>query len=427
MIVGDGMNQSPHSSNEFRSTTTLATPPIRGPRRAASHDPAALPVWSYGSPDDTRTVAQSLEVGGEVSPRDVRTAVTRHARPERQRVEAAIRRVLDTGNVSFLRDWPVTIESAGSVDFWIPADGPDLAGCAVLVVDSVGNDEVAQLTAVAEALDRSAVRYRALVVIVDGEIAATHGAQLRHVFGREPLPVAGDSFEADFAAAVKAMLYRFDTASSAGSIARLPDQLDRLDRQQSRTQDMLAHVNASLGELKTAFTTAQRPAGLDPVGGRTPEQIRVLFDTALTELDQLASTAVTVGPVFDMSAAEPSSLTPLRQLGNAPDEPLGGLGAAALVRALVVGFRHAVEDWFTAMPSSTGLDEAGRRRLRDLCGRYDKAYGCLPVREMYGLRRLPQGRPSDSPPWNERMSRTLVAVEHLGSDVREIALRLLAD
>lgn len=376
-----------------------------------------------------------------MSPDVVHTDAGEHVARSRAHLEAAMRRVLENHLWDFSRDYPVTIEPAGRVDVWIPVAGPEPAGCAVLIVDAVVDDEdVLRLLTTAEALDRSVVRYQALVVVMEGRLSAPHAAQLRHAFGREPLTHVARSFEEDFAAAMKAMLHRFDHTAGAGTLSSVSDRIDRIDRQQARTQDVLAQVTNTLNDLRADLNAATRPARRDAPDGadvrhlerastriETPAPVRVLFEQVLRELEELGSTEAAIGPVFTAGPAAPDTLTALRQVRNAPDEPLRGLGCATLLRAVVVGFRDAVECWFDGVPppGDIPLGDAERRGLQLICSRYDEAYEWLPMRELHGLRRLPRlGRLTESGSWSDRVGATQIRLERLGSDVREAALGL---
>jgi hypothetical protein len=117
----------------------------------------------------------------------------------------------------------------------------------------------------------------------------------------------------------------------------------------------------------------------------------------------------------------------VRQLSNAPEVPLRGLGLAALLRSVIGSFRHAIENWFAGLRPLSGavLPPRARDELRLLCSRYDEACSWLPMRELHGLSRIPRAAGSVQPDDDEIVA-TQLQLERLGDDVREVALGLFA-
>ncbi|WP_305882282.1 hypothetical protein [Pseudonocardia humida] len=339
---------------------------------------------------------EAAQTGGEVTEdRVLDDARSWFAVADRSRVVATIRRVLENHLWDFRVDYAASLDDGGRLDFWIPVPSPDHAGVGILIADAVVSPaDVQRLVATAETLDRHSVRAQ-VQVVVTGAASAVHVARIRQEFGRAPLSFAAETFDDDLAAAVKAMLHAFDDADDADPIAGLRDWIDRVDRQQTRTLDLIDRVAAGVDSLRGQQAALVPPGwtGEPRRPGRTddplPQPVRTVFTRAIDEIVALGTPEGTGRGLFRSDDRGEEVLAGLRRIGRVDHLAMRALGTVSMVLAVVQEFRSAVREWARTVDREWMLVPAspGRRELDRLCARYEEAVDVLPLLELHNLPR----------------------------------------
>ena len=340
---------------------------------------------------------------------------------DRPRVVSTIRRVLDNQRWEFSAEYVVAVEPVVRVDFWIPvATGPDPAGCAIVITDTVVDDtDLERLTGLADALGRSAVQVQTLVVMI-GAVSAPHAARLRGVFDREPLPFVAESFDDDLAAAVKSMMQSLGE-DGGGPLAGVRDRLGNLDRQQTQSHVMLKSVLDKLDELRAELAAVRGAPGSDPAPttGR-PGVVDELCGSVVEGLTTLGSPATVVRGIFALDRARDAAAQELRRALVRPDVRTAW-GVLSGVTAVVEEFRAAAVSWFRTRTPSPGVRPQARelRELDDLCGRLTESLNRFPLGELEALRTVSSEVAHDE--WRGRFDTVRQALNRLPDDVRGLA------
>ncbi|WP_214405379.1 hypothetical protein [Pseudonocardia lacus] len=350
---------------------------------------------------------------------------------DRSRVVATIRRVLENHLWDFRVDHVASIDDGGRLDFWIPVAGPEQAGVGILIADAVVDPaDVQRLVATSETLDRHSVRAQ-VQVVVTGAASAVHAARIQQAFGRAPLSFASETFDDDLAAAVKTMLHAFDDADDADPIAGLRDWIDRIDRQQTRTLDLVDRVAAGVDSLRgqqppPGWTgEARRPSARgadDPL----PQPVRTVFARAVDDIVALGSPEGTGRGLFLADDRGQEVLAGLRRIGRVDHLAMRALGTVSMVLAVVQEFRSAVREWARTVDREWALVPAspGRRELDRLCARYEEAVDVLPLLELHNLPRpARRGGSGRIRPARVEIDAANRQIRDLGRAVREAAER----
>jgi hypothetical protein len=342
---------------------------------------------------------------------------------DRPRVVSAIRRVLDNQRWEFSAEYVVAVEPVVRVDFWLPVStGPDPAGCAIVITDTVVDDtDLERLTGLAEALGRSTVQVQALVVMI-GAVSAPHAAQLRGVFGREPLPFVAESFDDDLAAAVKSMM---QTLGEGGSdpLTGVRDRLGSLDRQQAQNQVMLKSILDGLAALRAevaAVGGAPATGSAAPVSTGRTGAVDELCANIVGELATLGAPATVVRGIFTFDRARDAAAHELRRALIRADVRTAW-GVLSGMTAVVEEFRAAAAAWFRTRFLSPDVRPEARelRELDDLCGRLTESLDRFPLGELEALATVSSEVAHDE--WRRRFDGVRRALDRLPDDVRGLA------
>jgi hypothetical protein len=287
-----------------------------------------------------------------------------------------------------LRDPPDEV-----ADFWIPA-GERRAGCAVLITDSVLEEEHAAALGERVSGIKAVSRRRAVIVVVSGYLPAKLRQPLADALDGDPLIVYNPrTFDTDFTLAVKAAMGRISPASARTPVPGQPDselrelrtETDRVARQQITTvrllQELAARTEDRLTALQRALESALVPGG-QPRQGDLPAALEAMFRRAQHSVVAYGNVRELVNEAFEVAAQEPGARFSLTHRLREPDA-FSAIGVAAFLHEVLLGFREGVRAWIGTLSRSRGTGEgptgSERARLRGICRTYDSLYGVAPL------------------------------------------------
>lgn len=396
----------------------------------------------YALVDDERRAGGDPEL--TVTPEIVRRAARRQfGSLSAEDIEAVVRSVLDANGWNYLHKHALGDGGDAVADFWVTFQDR-AGGCAVLVTDSVLDDEdVAAVTRRGFAV-RQAVADAKVILAVSGIVAAAYAARLAEELDAEPLLYSERGFPENIKALVGATSDRLPrTTTGSGAPADVLQRLEQINRQQAAiygsierlawqvddVRDSYEHRFASVQRDLTALAGAVRGAG--PAGGATsraelPAAVERYFADAVEALDELIMPDAMMGEAFDRYGTD-LSLAVQRRLGTA--DYAEAVGVAMLTRAAVVAFRSSVLEWYRTevTPSTVALSDSATERLDLLCQAYDDVTELLPSFKLDPLIYIgPWTARSDAHAGQpERRQRVRTALDNLGPNVRRALPRSL--
>jgi hypothetical protein len=392
---------------------------------------------------------QAAETGGEVTPSVINAvASTRSPDGGVEMVRGEIDRLLfEQGRLAerhqLLGDPPEV-----TADFWIPAGGDDGRGCAILLSDSILEEQDTarlgeRLTAI-----KSAPGGPVAILVVNGYLPAGLREPLTEALAGDPLIVySGRTFDRDFIVAVDAAIVRAgpapaaDEAAAAGSSALrvLHQETERLARQQASAmrlmQDLAGQTEERLNVIQRTLDGIARPSRQE--GPSQPAELSAeledMFSMARQSLAAYGDVRKFVDETFEVAAQEPGARFSLTHRLREP-ELFSAIGVAAFLADLLGSFGESVKTWLGAVGSFSGEGPtaAERKQLSGICRTYDSLYLVTPL---YRLDPLPD---MTSVAGSEQETRARVgrttrrealrgAFEGLGDRVYAATIKLVSD
>lgn len=344
----------------------------------------------------------ATETGREITPARIRM-VARYRIPNNdvERVRDDIEELLVE------QGWPADRHRAlggapeAVADFWIPL-GDEGNGCAVLVSDSVLEDEQARRIEDQVAALRSAGSDQ-VILVIGGYLAGGQQPSLSdslsegslivyhaRTFGREFVTAVGAA--RDQIVGVTPGAWRDRPASEEFRLLR--EELNRLVRQQASTlhtmQELAVQTEDRLDALQRSVAAIQSVPGR--TGGPRQElsgELAVLFGRARQSLDGYGDLRRFVDGTIEAAAQQPGErFARTHQLREG--DTFTRIGISAFLSDLLDGFMDSVHAWLGSISQQRGrvagatADE--RMRLRGICQTYDALYNVTPV---YRLDQLP--------------------------------------
>jgi hypothetical protein len=326
--------------------------------------------------------------------------------------------------------------------------------CDILVVEAaLSRDGLEQLAGRVESL-RAEGPDASILLVVHGRSATVQTDRLRLLIGSDPLPYQPGTFAVDLVARLREMERQASAESPVPGPADAADaELSRLRRQQFDAQHSLDKVTALLEEFRAEsrgefenvrrvlrWARGNRPPGA-PVAGSTatgggavteigpgqgnapvaaaglPPTVQVLFDDALQALAEVPDIGEVFQGTFVRAAREPDgrpALSPELHRALRSAETAQALSVSAQLRALVGGFRDAVQAWFLDLP----VDR--ERALRAVCLAFDSVYTAIAVNQLDGARYFTRDGAS------VRVDQVREVLDRLGTFVEQRALDAVA-
>ncbi len=334
----------------------------------------------------------AAETGQRINPSDINMVA-------RYRVlNSAVEQVRsDVADILAQQDWQadryhVMGEPAdATVDFWLPA-GEHGGGCAIILSDSVLEEQQAERLAEHLTAIKSASAERALILVVAGYLPAAHRQVLATALDGYPLVVYHvRTFDKEFAAAVSTAMGRIGALSpeSSGAQASAEDhirslraQADRLVRQQAGmarvVQELAGQTQERLIALQQSVDAIPRWPG--PAGPATelPAELELMFSRAQRSLEDYGDVRAFVDRTFVIAARQPGERFSLTHRLRQPDA-FSPIGVAAFLSDVLGSFHDSVRAWFAAIdPYGAGSGPGDREWLAGICQTYDALYEVSP-------------------------------------------------
>jgi hypothetical protein len=353
-----------------------------------------------------------------------------------------IQRTLDASGYEYLTGHPVG-RPPTTADYFVVV-GDQGARCAVLLNESVLNDEEVMTLGQRVTAIRAEVPVSEFLLVVMGFVPDAHRSALTEQFGNAPLVYDAHSFGDDFERAFKTVVDRLAESPQDGGdeLALIRGRLERLTRQQTRVHGFIGQVSAHLDTLQSSsnrqlldiqralldlrqqVATTARATGV-PARPDLPANVAGLFAEADTALYMVDGIDTMLRQALRHATDEvDDQVWPGLPSGLRSAEVQRSVGIGSLLQRLVRAFRDAVGEWYRSVQP----DEAGHRVLADdrretldaLCDTFDEVYGYLPV---YRLDRLVSltGRVPDSEAGEQPRS-VPDAFDRLGLRVRDEVL-----
>jgi hypothetical protein len=390
-------------------------------------------------------VATSL--GTDVTPAMVREVVrTQFNLATTKNVRVEIQQTLDASGYEYLTGHLVG-RPPTTADYFVVV-GDQGARCAVLLNESVLNDEEAMTLGQRVTAIRAEVPVSEFLLVVMGFVPDTHRPALAEQFGNPPLVYDVNSFGDDFERAFKTAVDRLAESPQDGDdeLALIRGRLERLTRQQTRVHGFIGQVSAHLDRLQASsdrqlldiqrtlldlrqqVATTSLATGV-PARPDLPANVAGLFaeaDTALYMVDGIDTMLrLALRPATD----EVDQVWPGLPGGLRSTEVQRAVGIGSLLQRLVRAFRDAVGEWYRSVRPDEGghwvLADDRRETLDALCDTFDEVYGYLPVHRLAQLTSL-TGRVPDSEAGGEAGERPRSvpdAFDRLGLRVRDEVLQ----
>lgn len=341
---------------------------------------------------------EAAETGEEVTPSTIRQ-VARYRIPN----GGAERARSDIEEILMEQGWPADRhrllggESGAPVDFWIPAGGSG-SGCAVLVSDSILEDEEARHLAGQAAAVVTGSSRRTAILVIGGYLPDRQRQLMSDVLGDQALVVYhARTFAREFAQALSQAMERVGgiRAISERSGGRDTDEIrvlraetERISRQQASTLRALQELLQQSDALTAAVTELRRPTGPPAEAGASlPIEVDSLFSRAKRSLDAYGDVREFLDRTFEIAAREPGQRFPLTHRLRTGDT-FGPLGIATYLADLLAGFQSSVRSWLAAVgPGGERVPSSDEWEwLHGICQTYDSLYG---VAQVYRLDPLP--------------------------------------
>lgn len=385
--------------------------------------------------------AEAEEYGHEIMPEHIRL-IARQQVPvnDAERVRDHITDLLHEQGWLVDRHRVLGPVAEATADFWIPM-GEHGGGCAVLVSDSVLEDQQAQRVVGQASAIMSAGQDRVVIVVIAGYLAPSQRPALAGEPAAGPLIVYNArTFSKEFTAAVAAVSDRIvggtpglrRNGSVEDELHLLREELNRVVRQQAntmhavaelatRTVDQLAALQRSVAAIPAQGGAAERAAEL-------PDELAALFSAARRSLHGYGDPRQFVDATMRASAV-PGELFPRTQLMRGQDAFVG-IGISAFLSSLLDGFEDGVRAWLGALGKdrAEGTEPAddARVRLHGICQAYDALYYATPAHRLDVLPGTAAGQPDDAvpavPSRSARRAEFKQAFEGLGDRVYQAAL-----
>lgn len=278
-----------------------------------------------------------------------------------------------------------------TVDFWLPT-GERGGGCAIVLSDSVLDEQQARRLADQLTGIRSSGAERALILVVGGYLPAAYRGGLAAALDGYPLIVYNvRTFGKEFAAALGTAMARIGAAApepssaeaSAGHLYRsLRAQTELLARQQARVlrtvQELAGKTEERLSALQQSVDAIPRP-GPSADTTELPAELELMFGNARRSLEDFGDVRAFVKTTFVIAAREPGERFPLTHRLRQPDA-YSPIGVAAFLSDVLGSFRESIREWFNALnPAAAGPTPEEREWLSGICQTYEALYGVTPV------------------------------------------------
>jgi len=287
------------------------------------------------------------------------------------------------------------------VDFWVPV-GEQGAGCAVLLSDSILDDQQADIAADRISLVRSSGSGRAIIQVVSGYLPADLRRKLEEALSGEPLiAYSSSTFDAEFTRVINAtvgLIVGEAVESSRGGVElqMIREETGRLARQQATIlrliQESASREEQLLGTLQRTLTAdvgSQRPVSAAEAAS-LPPGLQKLFGAAEDSLAAYADVRAFIDEAFALAAKDPGVSYALAYRLRDSD-PFAPVGIMTFLSSLLRGFQGGVQAWLSSLGQSGRPSEPATARqldrLRGVCQTYDALYGTAPL---FKLDQLPE-------------------------------------
>ncbi|MFC6085884.1 hypothetical protein [Sphaerisporangium aureirubrum] len=405
-------------------------------------------------------IDQAVEIAARnrsrVSDATVRAAVrAEYEQVPLDEVRRMVWRTLEAEGRPFSADQPAGEGGGAIIDAWMPIGTQ--AAVAVIVVGALLISEQIPAIDLKVSAARSAVPDCEVILVVNGYVAASLRTDVSFITGRQPLVFESRGFPGEFREATRAVIGKVENALQEDVLAVVKRQVDRIGLQQAYGQTLIEQLagmfdtqraesdrrlNAIQGELAELSRSAagSRPGQADGAPVRAarppglPDDVRMLFDTALDAVEQVSDVGGLFRAEFDAVTAEPPASgggdMPLSRLLTAP-EMFRSFGVAMLLRRLIETFRDSVGEWFGSI-RATGAGgraaptvEADLPRLLAICRTYDETVDVLPLFRLNNLIKLMSRSREPEGPAYPRSVRITEALDNLGGRVYDGARRAI--
>ncbi|MBO0804066.1 MAG: hypothetical protein J2P25_13455 [Nocardiopsaceae bacterium] len=312
--------------------------------------------------------ANAAETGEEVTSATVRQAALSQApNGGAARVRSDVSEILEHQGWPAERNRVLGALPGTLADFWIP-QGEHGAGCAVLVSDSVLDDDDARrlasrTAAIADtgtgtdsATGADSGTGRTVILVVGGYLPEGPRRLLSEAPGDRILVVYHvRTFAREFGQALDAAMERFGPArpeslgeGPAGEFRVLRGETERIARQQATTLRAVQDLRQQSDALARAVEELRRPpAPVTEAGRALPDRLDALFSRARQSLAAYGDVRGFLDRAFEATARRPGERFALIHRLRTPDA-FNAVGIAAYLSDLLAGFRASVRSWLAA-------------------------------------------------------------------------------
>ncbi|WP_131742105.1 AAA family ATPase [Actinomadura roseirufa] len=342
---------------------------------------------------------------------------------------------------------PVARGETERVHFWVPIPaGQENSGCAILVAGAVLQDADAAPLRAACARLRAAWPDRRVLVVAAEFLAQDLRPGLAEAGGAEPVGYQPSDFPDVLNGRLEGLFARVGPARRRAApaapaadpgLAVFRDQMDRVGRQVSHTQDHMSELAVRLEEFRQESERQWRelresvrpdpPAGDGgaPGGPALSPELAALFNRALGSLGAVDTVTDLLDGSFAAGAARSGPAGPMLVHRLRRANAFEAIGVALTLRKLLVAFRRSVADWLE-QTRDRPPDDADRARLGALCDTYEAIYQTVPLSPLDRLGDFAvHAGDRDLPSREDRRARHLAILRNLdglGGLVRATAL-----
>jgi hypothetical protein len=292
--------------------------------------------------------------------------------------------------------WPLGNSPQSTVDFWVPV-GDHGTGCAILLVNSVLEEQhVVRLQEQLAAVGAAAAD-REVILVVSGYLAADLRPQLAAALkSGTPIEYHARSFENDFSVAINSAVRRLiptlGTDGIAGSdepgLQALREETDRIARQQANTLRLVQELSNRLlaADIATEerLDNIQRLLKVGSGSGRAadtralPPVLENMFTEAQRSLAAYGDVRKFLDESFVGAAQEAGNWFSVTYRLREPDV-FASIGVAVFLSDLLLSMSESIRTWFGSLAADVDVTPFERERLRVVCRTFDALYAVTPT------------------------------------------------